>query len=59
MWRGELGDKANAVPSNGSIQHVSDQPSLLWVHHLIIALFQLAKGQYILDIHGRHLLIGC
>ena len=46
------------TPSHGAIQNVPDQPPLLWVYNLVIALFQLAKYQDIVDVHCCKLLEG-
>ena len=46
------------APSNGSIKHVSNESAFLRMHHLIVALLQLAEDQGIPDVHGGHLVEG-
>ena len=47
---------AREVPADGAIQDVSDQPPLLRVHHLVVALLQLAEHQRVADVHRRKFL---
>ncbi len=56
--RGDTGGGGGGLPSYSAIQDVSHMPSLLWVDHLIVTLFQLTKGDNVFDVHCGILLEG-